>query len=215
MKPILLEKKISQEYINQAVELYLKYYDPLELYTTLLLEWNEKINLVSRAVSRETIRSHITHSLVPAAMGLLNGADVWIDAGTGGGLPGIPLSIVMSDKQWVLNDNIRKKMKVVSAIADEMKLKNVEIQAKSISLVDIPEGTGIVTKHAFKVANLLRLLKGKPWKEIVMWKGAEGARAELKSTGKEVQATLFAFSTEDSFYEGKAILALKKRNRSK
>lgn len=209
------EEFITPEQIGAAEELYRQYDEKLEAYLELLMDWNKSINVVSRAVSRETIREHIVHSLVPGVMGLLNSVDVWVDAGTGGGLPGIPLSIVNADKKWILNDNIRKKMKVVSAIADEMELTNVEIQAKSISLAEFPTGSGIVTKHAFKIPDLLRLVKGKPWKEIVMWKGAESAREELARSGKEIDATVFVFNTEDSFYEGKAIVKLNRKKRSK
>lgn len=36
----------------------------LEEYISRLLWWNKKINLVSRDVSRETIKNHVEHSLV-------------------------------------------------------------------------------------------------------------------------------------------------------
>lgn len=205
---MLKEEVINQRHITKAEKLYAENSDKLDQYITLLLDWNADINLMSRSVSRETIQKHVVHSLVPAAMGLLDDSAVWVDAGTGGGLPGIPLSIVMREKKWILNDNIRKKMKVVSAIADSMGLDNVEIQAKSISLVTLPKGAGIVTKHAFKIPNLLRLLKGKAWHKIVMWKGAEGGREEFRKAGKGIEATIFEFNAEDPFYEGKAIVKL-------
>lgn len=208
-----LNEMILTDRIDAAEQLYQQYIEKLEAYLDLLMEWNKSVNVVSRLVSRETIRKHIVHSLVPGVMGLLDNADVWVDAGTGGGLPGIPLSIVNTDKKWILNDNIRKKMKVVSAIADELELSNVEIQAKSISLAEFPAGSGIVTKHAFKIPDLLRLVKGKPWKEIVMWKGAESAREELKRSGKGVDASLFVFNAGDSFYEGKAIVKIYRKKR--
>src|SRR5690625_7762455 len=97
----------------------------MELIITLFLDWNKKINLVSRLVSRETVRYNVIHSPVPAAMGLLVERPVWIDAGSGGGLPGIPLSIVEEEWNWVLNDNVRKKMKAVSDIVNSLKLTSV------------------------------------------------------------------------------------------
>ena len=102
-----------------------------------------------------------------------------------------------------------KKMKAVSDIVNSLKLTSVQVEAKSISLVEIPVGAGIVSKHAFKIPDLLRLLKGKPWTEIIMWKGAEGGRSELKRAGKGIQATIFEFNVEDPFYEGKAIIRLR------
>lgn len=202
-------QRITQEELSGAVELYHAHHERMEEYISLLLDWNKKINLVSRMVSRETIRNHMIHSLVPAAMGLLVERPVWIDAGSGGGLPGIPLAIVKKEWDWVLNDNVRKKMKAVSEIVNTLKLTHVTVEARSISLVEMPDGAGIVTKHAFKIPDLLRLLKGEPWAEIIMWKGAEGGRDELKLAGKGIQATIFEFNVKDPFYEGKAIVRLR------
>lgn len=196
--------------IASAERLYQQHERQLEAYLDLLLEWNESINLVSRKVSRETVRQHIIHSLIPAVAGLLDKRSVWVDAGTGGGLPGIPLAIVLQDKKWILNDNIRKKMKAVGAISEALGLENVTIEAKSISLIKLPEDAGIVSKHAFKIPALLRLLKGKPWGEIVMWKGTESAAEEISRVGRKIESALFVFDTEDPFYEGKAIVTLRR-----
>src|SRR5690625_6825362 len=100
-------------------------------------------------------------------------------------------------------------MKAVSDIVNSLKLTSVQVEAKSISLVEIPVGAGIVSKHAFKIPDLLRLLKGKPWTEIIMWKGAEGGRSELKSDGKGIQATIFDINIDDSFIDGKAQVRLR------
>ena len=67
---------------------------------------------------------------------------------------------------------------------------NTEILAKSISLVDFEKGTGIITKHAFKVDDLLRHLGSKPWKTIIMWKGVDGAVEEIKTSNKKLDTTL-------------------------
>ena len=53
---------------------------------------------------------------MPMALGLLDKHDKWIDSGSGGGLPGIPLAIANPKKEWLLNDNVKKKMKAVGDI---------------------------------------------------------------------------------------------------
>src|SRR5690625_3879985 len=109
-------RKITEEELEQAAKLYQDHYERMEQYISLLLDWNEKINLVSRMVSRETVRYHVIHSLVPAAMDLLDERPVWIDADSSGGLHRIPHSIVEKEKNWILKDSVRKKMKAVSDI---------------------------------------------------------------------------------------------------
>jgi len=203
---------VSRETLARARELYANNEGALEEYIDHLLAWNSKINLVSRAVSRETIREHVIHSIVPKALGLDGLHQKWIDAGTGGGLPGVPLAITSPEKQWILNDNVKKKMRAVSDITGKLGLENCEISAKSISLVSLEKGVGIMTKHAFKVDDLLRLLGSKPWKTILMWKGVEGALHEVESSKKKLRFTLypFDFGENEEFYEGKGLLKIER-----
>lgn len=49
-----------------------------------------------------------------------------MDAGTGGGFPGIPLSILFPEAEFTLVDSVAKKIKVVGIIKSELKLNNVE-----------------------------------------------------------------------------------------
>ena len=213
MKQDFKRVDVPHETLQQARQIFDENEKKLEAYLDRLLGWNEKINLVSRSVSRETVREHVVHSLLPMAIGLTQRHTKWIDSGTGGGLPGIPLAICKSgDSQWWLNDNRKSKMKAVSDIVESLKLKNAQVLAKSISLVDLKKGTGIVTKHAFKVDDLLRLLGSKPWKTIVMWKGVEGAEEELRQSRKKLNATIyrFQFGEEEEFYEGKGLLVVER-----
>jgi 16S rRNA (guanine527-N7)-methyltransferase len=204
--------KVSRETLEGTREIYQKNEKDIERYLDLLLEWNEKINLVSRSVSRETLREHVVHSLIPMQLGLLEAFDSWIDSGSGGGLPGAPLAIANPAKRFFLNDNVKKKMRAVDDIIQQAGIKNSETVAKSISLVDLQKGTGIVTKHAFKIDDLLRLLGSKPWKTIIMWKGVEGAAEEIRTFNKKLNTTLyeFHFGDDEPFYEGKGLLVIQR-----
>jgi 16S rRNA (guanine527-N7)-methyltransferase len=212
VKHSLREIELKPETLHKSELLYRKNEEDIENYIDLLLEWNEKINLVSRNVSRETVREHVIHSLIPVGMGLLDDHGQWIDSGTGGGLPGIPLAICLPDKRWILNDNVKKKMRAVADITERLGLTNCEIEAKSISLLNFEKGTGIVTKHAFKIEDLLRLLGSKPWKTIIMWKGADDAVQEIVSSRKKLQATIcrFSFGSKHPFYEGKGLVKIER-----
>lgn len=210
MKHTVQEISVTPDILKKSRELFIQNQNRMEEYIDLLLDWNQKINLVSRNVSRETVREHAIHSLLPVPLALMDGIDEWIDSGTGGGLPGIPLAIAEAKKMFFLNDNVKKKMRAVAEIVQTMGLDNVDTIPKSISLVGMKTGTGIITKHAFKIDDLLRHLRKKPWKRVIMWKGVEGAKKEILRTGHKVDCTIYKFQFDEEFYQGKGLVVLKK-----
>jgi len=205
---------VNSEVLDQTREIYRKNRVDLERYIDFLLEWNEKINLVSRNVSRETVQEHVVHSLLPITLGLLDEHQEWLDSGTGGGLPGIPIAICEPGKFLFLNDNVRKKMRAVGDIVSSLGLENVRTVTKSISLVELKKGAGIMTKHAFKIPDLLRLLGKKPWQTILMWKGSEDAEEEVKNSRIKLNCKIceFDFGGDEPFYEGKSLVLVERKN---
>jgi 16S rRNA (guanine527-N7)-methyltransferase len=91
-------------------------------------EWNSKINVISRKDIAELYTNHVLHSLAIAKFVDFSKGTKILDVGTGGGFPGIPLAILFPDVSFHLIDSIGKKIKVVEAVASELKLKNVTQQ---------------------------------------------------------------------------------------
>ena len=93
-------------------------------------EWNSQINVISRKDMENFTEHHVLHSLAIAMFtNFANGSKI-IDVGTGGGFPGIPLAIFFPDVQFTLIDSIGKKIKVVSAVIEALKLENVQAMQK-------------------------------------------------------------------------------------
>jgi 16S rRNA (guanine527-N7)-methyltransferase len=95
-----------------------------DAYVDFLLAYNEKVNLVSKKSTRETINILISESLMIKEYLSTNFV---IDAGSGGGLLGIPLALSFPDKKIVLVETVQKKVKFLKLAIEELELKNVMI----------------------------------------------------------------------------------------
>ncbi|RNC83069.1 MAG: hypothetical protein ED557_10150 [Balneola sp.] len=181
-------------------------------YTERLLWWNEKINLVSRDVSHETLMSHVHHSLLLYPLIERLSPKKVIDTGTGGGLPGLPLAVCMPAITFHFNDIVQKKIMAVKQMSKTLGLDNTSFGAGSIANEKMDIGELVITKHAFKISDLVGFLEGKPWAEILFLKGEEEVGGELSKTSLPLKAEVISLDKviTDEFYQGKAIVRVKR-----
>lgn len=102
--------------------------DKLRDYLALLAKWNRAYNLTSIDDPEDMVVRHILDSL--AARPWLAGTTV-LDAGTGAGLPGIPLALVEPGRRFTLVDSVGKKIRFVEQAVGELGLANATpVQAR-------------------------------------------------------------------------------------
>jgi len=94
--------------------------------------WNNRINVISRKDFSNFCIHHVLHSLAIAKIIHFTGDTRILDAGTGGGFPGVPLAIMYPDAEFFLLDSIEKKIKVVLSVAADLELTNVKAIRKRI-----------------------------------------------------------------------------------
>lgn len=108
---------------NSQLDLFKKHYE-------LLLEWNKKINLISRKEDN-ILEKHFLDSIIflPEINSLflisnLRSPISILDIGSGGGFPAIPLAIMQSNWHFVLCESIKKKVNFLETLLNELGLTN-------------------------------------------------------------------------------------------
>jgi len=179
----------------------------LDNYLHQLLWWNERVNLVSRNVSRETVWEHIRHSLLISELKKFQESNLIVDAGTGGGLPGIPLALTHPQKHFVLNDLVTKKCLTTKQIAKKLELKNIGIVDGSIEFFQQEKPFLLISKHAFKINELYKMIAPLPWSTMILYKGLDFEN-ELDGISQSLDISTYDLSRESEFYEGKALVII-------
>lgn len=114
--------QIIQKYFPHLTEEQVTQYARLD---ELYRYWNAQINVISRKDIDQLYPHHILHSLGIVQMIRFKPGSNVLDFGCGGGFPGIPLAIMFPDVNFLLVDSIGKKVKVATAVAEALGLKNV------------------------------------------------------------------------------------------
>lgn len=106
-------KNLTEEQTKQLEALYELYHD-----------WNSKINVISRKDIDNLYLHHVMHSMAIAkAVNFRPGTKI-LDFGTGGGFPGVPLSILFPECTFKLIDGTGKKIRVATEVANAIGLRN-------------------------------------------------------------------------------------------
>lgn len=131
MMPTPSPAVVSADTIRRALgEFQLKLTDKqvlqIQQYMSILLMWNEKINLTAIQDPLEVLNRHFCEcmyavSAVPLGHGRL------ADVGSGGGFPGLPLKIMQPELQVFLIESNVKKATFLAEVARELELRDTRV----------------------------------------------------------------------------------------
>jgi 16S rRNA (guanine527-N7)-methyltransferase len=155
----------------------------------LIAAANEHMNLTRITDAREAAIKHIYDSVAPWSF--FQTAKRVVDAGTGAGFPGVPLSIVLPHIRFALVESIQKKARFLDATVETLELPNVHVfpqRAEEIALAQRPE---IITARAVAPTAKLLELFGKTLKNgtrLLLYKGPDVESELLEAAKHRVDA---------------------------
>ncbi|MGG2042530.1 16S rRNA (guanine(527)-N(7))-methyltransferase RsmG [Burkholderia gladioli] len=148
-----LHDLLSQGLDSLGIELEQAQVDTLLDYVALLGKWNAVYNLTAIRDPRQMLIQHILDSL--SIVPHLRELDVKtaLDVGSGGGLPGIVLSIVFPHWQVTLNDIVHKKSAFQTQAKAELKLANLSVVTGRVESLrpghEVPGQFDVIVSRAF------------------------------------------------------------------
>lgn len=207
-----------------SVDVIFKYFPELtrnqreqfEKLEDLYIEWNEKINVISRKDMESLYEKHVLHSLGIAKVIEFAPKTKVLDVGTGGGFPGIPLAILFPETKFTLIDSIGKKIKVVEAVVEKIGLKNVvAIHGRAEKVTE--KFHFVVSRAVTQMPEFLRWLKGKFEKEQFNPKHNGVLYLKGGDLGEELQGLkceIFQLKNhfDEEFFDTKKVVYLSKGN---
>jgi 16S rRNA (guanine527-N7)-methyltransferase len=81
----------------------------------LLLAWSQAINLTAVRDPADVASMHVIDSLSAVELLRERGVDRFVDIGSGGGFPGLPLAVALPAQRALLVDSIGKKVRFLEA----------------------------------------------------------------------------------------------------
>jgi len=124
MNDALWQRQLAQGLADLELEFDDASQQQLLAFLALLNKWNRAYNLTAVRESGQMVSRQLLDSLsiLPFVT-----AEHLLDVGAGGGLPGIPLAIVLPHKRFTLLDSNSKKTRFLTQCVLELGLKNVDI----------------------------------------------------------------------------------------
>jgi 16S rRNA (guanine527-N7)-methyltransferase len=123
-------------------------------YVALLGKWNAVYNLTAIRDPRQMLIQHILDSLaIIPFITRRTGPQSALDVGSGGGLPGIVMAIVLPDWQVTVNDIVHKKTAFQSQAKLQLGLNNLSVVTGRVENIrpgaDVPGLFDVIVSRAF------------------------------------------------------------------
>ena len=113
---------LKKQFDQYDMSLSEKQYEDFQIYTDMLVEWNEKINLTAITDKTGISIKHILDSILVFKYADISENSSYIDVGTGAGFPGIPMKIYRNDLDCTLLDSLNKRINFLNEVSANLNL---------------------------------------------------------------------------------------------
>ncbi|MDE1007456.1 MAG: 16S rRNA (guanine(527)-N(7))-methyltransferase RsmG [Paraburkholderia fungorum] len=143
-------------------------------YVALLSKWNAVYNLTAIRDPRQMLIQHILDSLSIVPHLATRGASSVLDVGSGGGLPGIVLAIVLPDWTVTVNDIVHKKTAFQAQAKAELGLANLSVVTGRVETLqpgaEVPAKFDAIVSRAFaELADFVTLARHLVAEQGAIW----------------------------------------------
>ncbi len=143
-------------------------------YVALLSKWNAVYNLTAIRDPRQMLIQHILDSLSIVPHLATRGASSVLDVGSGGGLPGIVLAIVLPDWTVTVNDIVHKKTAFQAQAKAELGLANLSVVTGRVETLqpgaEVPAKFDVIVSRAFaELADFVTLARHLVAEQGAIW----------------------------------------------
>lgn len=130
-----------------------------ETYYSMLVDWNERMNLTGITEREAVYEKHFYDSVSLSFFADMKDVDSIADIGSGAGFPSIPLKIVYPHLKVLIVDSLNKRIGFLKALTEELGLQNVEcVHGRAEDIARLPEYRDqfdLVTARAVARLNVL------------------------------------------------------------
>jgi 16S rRNA (guanine527-N7)-methyltransferase len=149
----------------------------------LIEEANQHFNLTRITGPREAAIKHVLDSVLPWRL-FAESARV-LDAGTGAGFPGIPLSLALPETRFTLSESIQKKARFVQSAVEQLGLANVEATSRRAEEI-APEFAIVTARAVAPISRAIGLFAPavKAGARLLMYKGPDVEQEIAEAAGE-------------------------------
>jgi 16S rRNA (guanine527-N7)-methyltransferase len=134
--------------------------DRLDRFVAVLLEWQQRMNLIASSTEPKLWTRHIADSL--QLLALAPQARIWVDLGTGAGFPGVVIACALADMPGALVHLVERSTKKAAFLREAVHATGAPAEVHAVRLEDFVENLAapvdVVTARA--LAPLAALLAG-------------------------------------------------------